>query len=385
MKKMSIPLYISRTFVFLLLFACRCGQTGGIVISVENPLPLVRRDAVVSIPFRQIQDRIEEPIKHLRVLDMSGEEIISQIMDENEDGKPDVLLFQCFFGPKMTRLFRVKATNSPGKEWNSRVHTAFVPHGMEDFNWENDRIGYRFYGQARLVEGVSSGIDVWCKRVPYRMVEKWYDPNINYHEDRGEGADYYPVKATRGCGGTSLLAGDSLVSSGPFIKWRVVAEGPIRTVFQLEFPELVIGGKTLSEVKRVTMDAGSHLSRFELTYQSEDCQSLPFVIGIADHKESIYTFDEERSLMYTWEPLGDGKGELGCAVIMEDASCISDFRHLQGHYMLIAEAEPGTPVVYFAGASWSEYGDVRNAEDWDAYLDAWYRKMENPLIVKYNE
>ena len=38
----------------------------------------------------------------------------------------------------------------------------FVPERMDDFAWENDRIGFRVFGPAlSLVEETGNGVDVW--------------------------------------------------------------------------------------------------------------------------------------------------------------------------------------------------------------------------------
>ncbi|MGC3992100.1 MAG: DUF4861 family protein [Chthoniobacteraceae bacterium] len=78
---------------------------------------------------------------------------------------------------------------------------------------------------------ISSGVDVWCKRVPYLIVNRWYTKSL-YHEESGEGLDMYDTGKTRGCGGTGIWDGKTLAVSHNWIAWKVLANGPVRTVFE---------------------------------------------------------------------------------------------------------------------------------------------------------
>jgi len=362
-------------------FHLGCQSSRELVIVVENPSDFTRIEEVISISWAEIQRPFSESIHAVIVMNSQGEKIVSQIVYEDPDERPDELLFQADFDPNEKMLFIITPALEKHQESESKVHAAYMPDGMEDFNWENDRIGYRFYGTARKVEGISSGIDVWCKRVPYRMIEKWYDPNINYHDDRGEGADYYAVKATRGCGGTAIWVNGEMLLSEPFTDWEIIAEGPIRTIFELRFPAMEINGKRMSEIKRVSLDAGTHLCRFDLTFQSDGMERIPLVIGISDHKNSIHRYQEQQGWLSTWEPLGKERGELGCAIILDHASNISDFKNYEGHYLLFTEAIPEQALTYYTGSCWSEYGNIRSAQEWETYLEVWIEKKHNPLVI----
>jgi len=381
MKIQSCKIWsIAVTLIFLIVYF-RCQSGHELVIVVENPSDQTRIGEVISISWAEIQKQFSGSIHDIVVINSHGEKIVKQIVDVDCDGKPDELLIQADFDPNEKMQFVITPLGEKHQESESKVHAAYIPDGMEDFNWENDRIGYRFYGTARKVEGISSGIDVWCKRVPYRMIEKWYDPNHNYHDDRGEGADHYAVKATRGCGGTAIWTNGAMHVSEPFTEWKIIATGPIRTIFELYFPPLEINGKRMSEVKRVSLDAGTHLSRYDLIFQSDGMERIPLAIGISDHRDSIHRYQDQQGVLSTWEPLGENKGELGCAIILGHASDQSNFIHHEGHYLLVTEAKPHQVFSYYSGACWSEYGNIRSAQDWDAYLEVWIEKKDNPLIV----
>lgn len=365
----------------ILFMGCQKGRH--IMIQIENPLNQIRSNEMVTISWMEIEKHISESVDQVVVRNSDGEEIISQHIDLDQDGKPEELIFHADFNPKEMKEFSITSTGERKNVYESKVHAAFVPDGLEDFNWENDLIGYRFYGTARKVEGISSGIDVWCKRVPYRMIEKWYDPDINYHQDKGEGADNYSVKATRGCGGTALWINGKMVPSEPFSKFKVIAEGPLRTVFKLTFPALRNEGNSIEEVKRVTLDAGAYLSQIDVTFEGKWNDEIPVVIGISDHKNSIHRHHPDGWLR-TWEPLGKKeKGELGCVVILDSPTEKSKFAEKEGHYLLFSEAQIGGKLSYYSGACWSEYGDVKTVEDWDVYIESWIARKRNPLMITF--
>ena len=61
----------------------------------------------------------------------------------------------------------------------------------------------------------------------------------------------------------------ALAVSKNFRSSRVLASGPLRVVFELTYPEWEKPGLKVTEVKRVTLDAGSHFNRFESFYATE--------------------------------------------------------------------------------------------------------------------
>ena len=109
---------------------------------------------------------------------------------------------------------------------------------MDDFAWENDKVAFRTFGpkaqqlwESGDKEGlISSGIDCWLKRVPYPIINKWYEKDRNggsYHKDDGEGLDNFQVGVSRGCGGTALFRNNTLYPSQNYSSWKIIANGPI--------------------------------------------------------------------------------------------------------------------------------------------------------------
>ena len=77
-----------------------------------------------------------------------------------------------------------------------------------------------------------------------------------------DGGDFYSVKKSRGCGGTTIWAGDKPFVSRNFQTSRVLTNGPIRLVFELGYAPFEAGpGVKVSETKRITLDAGKNFNR----------------------------------------------------------------------------------------------------------------------------
>ena len=152
------------------------------------------------------------------------------------------------------------------------VFARYIPERFDDFAWENDRIAHRIYGPgldspaAGGTRMISSGVDVWCKRVRYPIVDRWYVKG-HYHSDSGEGLDMYDVGTNRGCGGIGVWDGQKLLTSQNWKTWKVLANGPIRAVFELTYePWDASNGVKVSETKRFTVDAGHNLDAIDSTF-----------------------------------------------------------------------------------------------------------------------
>ena len=127
----------------------------------------------------------------------------------------------------------------------------------------------------------SNGIDVWPKSVHALVVEKWYAKGHDeYHIDTGEGADFFDVGETLGAGGTAIWKNDTIYGGDNFKAWKIIANGPVRGIFELRYDPWSGGGVTINEVKRVTVDAGQNLYKAESFFRSDKGSQIPYAIGL---------------------------------------------------------------------------------------------------------
>ncbi len=354
-------------------------------VDVANPLDMMRRNETVELRWSTVEQALGggSP-EHVRVIDgVTGREILSQVIDNDGDASADALLFQADFAAGQTRAFTVQAMprvsrlNDP-----SPVHAKFVPTRMDDMAWESDRIAYRVYGPALRKETISNGIDVWVKRVRYPIVEKWYQPGANYHVDHGEGADLFKVGTTLGCGSTAIWRNGTMYRGENFAAWRILADGPVRTMFELRYDPVDAGGLTVRETKRFSLDAGHNLTRLDTVF---DChpptEAIDFAAGLVKRPGVLTAKGRNAPWIALWGPLEPaGNGKLGTGVVMTP-DVFKEAIEVDNHLVAIGTARTGRPVVHWAGAGWTRSGDFGSADEWNQYLEQWSRRVAAPLVV----
>ena len=266
-----------------------------------------------------------------------------------------------------------------------KTHARFVPERLDDFAWESDRTAHRVYGPAIIKDPkehlISSGVDVWVKKVRTPVVDKWYQRG-EYHHDIGEGLDYYSVGQGRGCGGTTIYdANSGLHNSSNFQNWKVLADGPLRSVFELSFGKWNAGsGRMVSEVKRYSIDAGSNMTRVEAKYASADKAPLTVGVGITQRDgDGKYATDAAGGWAAYWEPAHGEDGNIGCGVILPAGA--TGFAVADKQQLTLGTAQPGKPFVYYFGAGWSKSGDFADGAAWEAYVRNYAQKLKAPLKV----
>jgi hypothetical protein len=356
-----------------------------VTVTVSNPLAKARARETVSVAIADILKTAPGfDVKQVLVVDTAGKELLSQLVDMNGDQVPDDLVFQTDLDAKQSKTFKLKVgqRHSAARD-DYQVYGRFVRERHDDFAWENDRVAHRVYGPDLETCGkeslISSGVDTWVKRVSKLVINDWYMTD-NYHQDVGEGADYYAVGKSRGLGGLGVWAGDKLHVSKNFTHSRVLANGPIRLIFELSYAPWDAGGKQIGESKRVILDAGTAFNRFESTFTGQ-VDALAMGVGIAKHPGSSAKMDTRNALMRVWEPLDGGKGgNLGTALVFPSGL------RLQQHdtdleYLVVAPVSRGR-LVYYAGSAWDRAGKIPDAAAWGAEAESLASRLAAPVKVK---
>jgi len=355
-------------------------DTSAILIHTVNDITLFRARETLSVSW---PDLAGVTASNVVVVDfLTNQPLVSQVLDLDGNQRPEALLFQADFSPNQQRWFWVM--NATGDVTPRRPETTifgrFVPERMDDFAWENDRIAYRMYGKALEIETVSSGIDVWVKKVTYPVVDKWYAA-AQYHTDQGEGLDYYKVGPTRGCGGLSVYKDGALYGSRNFVNSRVLANGPIRTMFELDYEPWDAAGQTVSETKRISLDLGSNLNRVEDVFKAE--RSVPVAVGIVLRgQDGLVTYRPGSGPVAYWEPQDPVNGIVGCGIVMPGSTPVKGIVDSESHVLVTGQAEPGKPFVYYTGACWNRSTQFEGHAQWMQYLTEFSQCLDHPIVVK---
>ena len=367
---------------FVLAASAGLPQEPSFQVTAGNALDLARPAETIEVPLSALGGLKPDDLARVGVVETrTGRELPSQPTDGDGDHDFDRLVFQADFGPKETKAFTLTLGQKhvPRPE-EFRVYGRFVRERFDDFAWENDRVAHRMYGTAletwEREPLTSSTVDVWLKRTRRLVLNDWYMAD-DYHRDNGEGADFYSAGRSRGCGGSGLWRDGKLVVSRNFRESRVLANGPIRLVFELRYPLWDASG-IRSETKRVTLDAGQNFNRFENRYDADNAAT--YAAGIKKTAAANVRIERDRGWFRTWEPVKEKEnlGQFGCAVVIDPLSVI-EVTEAEGNQVMVAR----TPAVYYAGSAWDRSGDFpRGKEDFDHLIDQWTQRIKSPVRVE---
>ena len=356
-----------------------------LTITASNKLKIARPGETIELTAQTLASLSGKDLTKLHVRDAAGNEVLAQAVDTDYDDfhKPDVLIFQADFAPNETKTFTI--TTGKKREYKKedfRAYGRFVRERFDDFAWENDRIGHRTYGKALITwKGeplTSSAIDIWSKRTEKLVINDWYMVD-NYHADQGEGVDAYSAGPTRGCGGNGIWSNGQLYVPTNFVDSRVLANGPIRVMFELVYEPFDVNGVKVSQVLRVSLDAGSQLNQFRASYQGGN-ESLAMAVGLKKVKDEQKQFNAEHGWLTIWEPMEKNLGMQGLAIIV-DPHAVDKVAEDKSNHLVVLKAGITSPVSYWAGFAWDRAGKIPSAESWNAYVDQFAERLRSPIEV----
>lgn len=355
-------------------------------IWVENPIPQNRANETITLSAELIKKLFpKQDTKYIEVKDLKTDKIlVTQYIDSDQDGHIDEIIFQSDFLDNEKKRFALTAIDQ-GTSFPSKVYAAYVPTkvGMDDFTWENDYIGYRFYGKTRAQkQGTGTAIDIWCKRCATSLTQKWY-AHEHYHDDIGYGADHYTSGKNQGCGGSGILVDDSIYFSKVFSDWKIISDGPIRTTFELTFTGWEVDS-SLVETKRISLDAGHYFNKIESSYHgSMDLSGLRPAVGIVQHDHTQHLIETNKGLVACWEVLAENNGELGTGFIAPTCN-ITDIKTRNSHVFSFLQLTPEVNTLYYTGAAWSEFGSIHSLTDWKTYIENQALQIQYPCIITFD-
>jgi unsaturated rhamnogalacturonyl hydrolase len=328
-----------------------------LTVTVRNDLAIARPSETIEMSAASLAP-LGDDLTRIHVYEKS-KEVLAQSLD-------GMLIFQTDMPPHGSRSFALRLGDKRVyKRSDFRAYGRFVRERFDDFAWENDRVAHRMYGAAletwQQEPLTSSTVDVWLKRTRRLVINDWYMVD-DYHRDTGEGADFYSAGKSRGCGGGGVWRDGKLVVSKNFRDSKVIANGPIRLIFELYYPDF-------KETKRITLDAGQNFNRFESNVTDAE--------GIKKTPTQNMRVDRENGILRAWDAVANNNGEFGCAVVF-DPKTIADVVEADGNQLVVTK----TPGVYWVGTGWDRSGDFANRDAFDRYVDQFVQRLRSPLRVE---
>lgn len=390
--------HLIQLFLPILLLVSSCDKAIQNALEFEVEAHESHTFTVISLPLTRVTEYLnEQGWEFYRVKDVARDTFLDHQWVYDEQGNVVEFLVGVDFSTSAKVTLAIVSTEVPYDIPEVRTYARFVPERTDDYTWENDKVAFRTFGPEalrRVKAGekggtFSSGIDAWHKKVPYSIIDKWYEKELSgagsYHKDTGEGADFYHVGISRGIGGTGFWYQDTLYAAENFISYKTIAEGPLRTIFELDYAPYDVNGISIKETKTISLDLGSQLTKFEIRVQSsQPISHLTAGLTMHDNRGVAFSNPSGGYVGY-WEPMEDtfiGTGLVTSPpTIQAFKEHVSMYRDQSQLLVNLTPAEDNK-VEFYAGFGWDQAKEITSQEEWSAYLANFALKLKNPVIIK---
>lgn len=373
-------------------------------VTVQHDLAIARPSETIAIPWKEVNAAMPGAmVQKIAVKDAAGRVLPHQVTNvapqakdpRNEGVAYGELLFQHSFAAGEKRAgFTVERIDGVAPPFPVKAFARQVPERLDDFAWENDKVAHRTYGPALAAPApagvvkevlVTSGLDIWFKRVDYPIVDRWYNKgHDHYHKDQGEGMDMYNVGKSRGAGGSGVWDGKTLYTGVNYASHKILANGPIRAIFELHYAPWDAGGRQVSEVKRFTVDAGHWLDRIDSTFTVTSGDSRPLTVAVGLNKtpadkgqDAKIGVGRDGKVLLQWVEQKSNDA-FGTAIVLPTAE---GFAQDPLNELVFAKATPGQPLRYYAGAAWSRAGEITSRAQWERQAQDIAARDASPVRV----
>ena len=409
--KNSLPIGLS-----LLCLVCSCGSNSKMLtVTVKNPLNVERSSELVEIPLVDVlENNSAKGAKTFKIVDAQQHEVAYQITYDNK------VVFPVTASSASESKFYI-SEGTPSKV-DTLACGYIYPNRMDDLAWENDLTGYRAYGPALQNRGEKGfGYDLFPKRgtsspVLPEMYEMETNPEnrkklrqlqktdkkaasefyrqMSYHIDTGYGMDCYAVGPTLGAGAAALKDNGNIVYPWCYKTYEILDNGPLRFTAKLVFTPIKVKGQDVVETRVITLDAGSHLNRTQISYTNVK-DTTPIVTGIVMHNPSKETAKntEEGYIAYVDPTTGSNNGKIFIGHAFPNALKNTEVNYFSpkerkmrknalGHVLSESEYIPNSTFDYYWGFAWDRAKNIKDFEEWKQYLKQYTVQLRNPLQVK---
>jgi len=355
-------------------------QSGRVVIAVSNPISENRKEELVAIPWNDILTKFPGIDKaNFKIVNLLTKKELPWQLEFKGEEKIQNLLIQM----NIAANSKIKLEILKGKPaaFRAKTYGRYVPERKDDFAWENDKIAHRMYGKGleQFPAEMAYGMDVWVKRTDKLILNDRYKRG-NYHQDIGDGMDYYHVGYTLGSGDIAPYVNDSVFYPKNYRRWKILDNGPLRTTFILSYDEWNVNGRNVNVTKRISIDAGSQLSRVEAMFSSDQKSAFPVVIGIAKRENpGVMLLDEQQGFMGYWEPQFGQDGTTGVGSLLLTPA--TKIKITNGQLLMQTIAGNDLPVIYFTGAAWNKANEITSSKAWFDYLQSFKNRLMNPINI----
>lgn len=392
-------------------------------------------ETFTDVPFVISRNELSEYFKlsheYPLLVSENGDTLVFQLDDIDTDGKWDELAFLCDFTPNEKKTIFVSSVSSfnnipkfgnrtnirygkmIGKnnivELSEDVHGKYnlprgesYPYQLDGPTWENDKVAFRHYFDGR------NNRDVFGKLTSYMVMDTVGINNDGvvantYSSLNDWGRDILTVGSSLGLGGLALLTPDSLIRLGvmyndmvdnvDFTSFKLISEGPVRSVFELQYSGWDIGlGKIDSIKEKITIWAGhySYESKINTSFIPEGCHIVTGMVDIENDNDRVMKkIDNKYIVMATHDRQANNKETylgLGIIVPVEQVYKLFDASDMNSNICntWCVGFKKGISAEYEAYAVWAESDKVFSDRNFFIeYIEKQTKLKSNPIKIEY--
>ncbi|GAA0716237.1 hypothetical protein GCM10009430_11730 [Aquimarina litoralis] len=351
-----------------------------------NHVPVLKDSTGKVVPF-QLDDLENDRIwdEMSLVLDFKPNQTIKLALTTiPSDGIPS-------FKPKTnirfgigTNKLNVKEVLAQERKEDPRTNDSIF-YQMEGPAWENDKVGFRFYFDPR------NGIDIFGKTTSEPVLDKVGLGEGNYHELADWGMDILKVGKSLGAGALAIKYRDSLyrITGVDHSKFQVITEGPIRSIFEMNYKNSKIGDLRAEVIHRITIWKGQWGYQSDVFFKGLTDQ-MKLVSGIVNLKpnEMNTKVYNKYNVLETFGKQSENKDLLGMALLVSTDDFITQEKVDDGEmdivntYYTVMQVSSQKPTTFYFLSGW-EASDkqFKTSEGFEKMVEETSYKLSNPIVI----
>lgn len=423
---------MKRTLIYsvvLLIGITACTKKNTLVLT--NPLSVDRTDETIIMSRAEVEAKFGTvPEGFAPILELNGQNVPSQADDMTGDGKWDELVFMVdLYASETINLKVLNVAVAEYPEFEKRTNVRLGIHQPDDtylevdqymalscndsfkiiaqgesVSWENDKMGFRNYFDCRNVK------DLYGKLKPGLIIDKIHTPEIpNYHALSDWGMDVLHCGSSTGSGGLAMLEGDSLyrLGSTDTYEYKKIAEGPVRSVFDLIYTGWNVAGQNLSAVERISIYPGKYWFQSDVTvsgFSGEKQIVTGIVTSLLKNEPVDFAANADYRSIATLDVQSLNNDQLGMAVLLKSSEVTkvartTDIDFFKLGYKTVVEKNfsnvisqtfyvaqkinaDATARHYFLAVWGLENEKWKNVENFKAYISSEAELLSNLVLIK---
>ena len=330
--------------LFIILGSCLACTNNSTSLQITNPTNQLRNDEPLVLSRAELIDKVGDKLDDkIPVISHMSKILPSQLDDIDQDGQWDEFAFLVdleanetitldlrlldqnkvpTFNQRTNIRFGVK--EEPGRVVNQTNYTIgehdvptepFERFQMDGPAWENDKVGFRQYIDGRNAR------DLYGKRTAAMALDSVgisQDGNLedSYHVLLPWGRDILAVGTSLGIGGIGIHRNNESHRLGITLdqeknnvrntEYQLISEGPVRSIFTLNYSGWSVGNQSYDIKNTVTIWAGQYgyINKINLTSTQDSDTLLVGLTNINNNKPptlienqldhtTLYTFDKQ--------------------------------------------------------------------------------------------